>query len=108
MTCYETADSEQAMNLAPAKATTLRVPVALRDEIARLARGRGTTMVDVVAQAVHRLANDQWWADVREALDSMGPAGVAPLRAETVGLDGASADGLRGLRDWGTRTREST
>ena len=44
--------------------TTLRVPTALRDEISRLAEQRGTTMLEVVTDAVHRLSRDEWWSSV--------------------------------------------
>lgn len=67
----------------------------LRDEIARLAEERGTTMLDVVADAVHRLSQDQWWDSVHDAIDAMPPEDVSGHRAETDQLDSAAADGLR-------------
>jgi len=77
-----------------APTTTLRVPVDLRDEIARLAEERGTSMLEVVADAIHRLTRDQWWAGVHHALDQMAPDEVDDYRAESAPLDGAAADGL--------------
>jgi hypothetical protein len=81
--------------MAPAETTTLRVPIQLRDEIARLAEERGTTMLDVVTDAVHRLSRDQWWDTVRDVFDQMTPEDVAAYQTETSQLDDAAADGLR-------------
>lgn len=81
--------------MAPTETTTLRVPVDLRDEIARLATRRGTTMLDVVTDAIHRLTRDEWWDSVNEAIDAMSPEAVAAYRAETDQHDHAAADGLR-------------
>ena len=77
-----------------APTTTLRVPVDLRDEIARLAEERGTSMLEVVADAIHRLTREEWWAGVHEALDQMPADEVDDYRAESAQLDGAAADGL--------------
>ena len=81
--------------MAPTETTTLRVPVGLRDEIARLAAARGGTMLDVVTDAVHRLARDQWWDNVHDAIDAMTADEAEDYRAETDQLDSATADGLR-------------
>ena len=77
-----------------APTTTLRVPVGLRDEIARLAEARGTSMLEVVTDAIHRLTRDEWWDRVHGALDQMSPDEGDVLRRETEQLDGAAADGL--------------
>lgn len=77
-----------------APTTTLRVPVDLRDEIARLAQARGTSMLEVVADAIHGLARDEWWARVHAALEELQPGEVDLLRAESGRFDGAAADGL--------------
>ena len=68
--------------MASAGTTTLRVPVELRDEIARLAQQRGTTMLDVVTDAIRRLGQDQWWDSVHDALGQMAPEAVTEYRAE--------------------------
>jgi predicted transcriptional regulator len=81
--------------MAPTETTTLRVPVQLRDEIARLAEARGTTMLDIVTDAVHRLSRDQWWDSVHDAIDAMTADQIGSYRDETDRLDGAAADGLR-------------
>ena len=81
--------------MAPTETTTLRVPVQLRDEIARLAEERGSTMLDIVTDAVHRLSRDQWWDSVHDAIDAMTPDEVRSHRAETDQLDRAVADDLR-------------
>jgi hypothetical protein len=81
--------------MAPKETTTLRVPVGLRDEIARLAAARGSTMLDVVTDAVHRLSRDQWWDSVHDAIDAMTADDAEEYRAETDQLDRATADGLR-------------
>ena len=81
--------------MAPSKTTTtLRVPSELRDEIARIAERRGTTMLEVVTDAVHRLGRDEWWSSVRDALDELSPSDVADYQVESQQLDAASADGL--------------
>jgi hypothetical protein len=81
--------------MATLETTTLRVPVQLRDEIARLAEERGTTMLEVVTDAVHRLTRDQWWESVHEAIDTMTTEEIGAYRAEAERLDGTAADGLR-------------
>ena len=82
------------MKVALSKSTTLRVPTELRDEISRLAKQRGTTMLDVVTDAVHRLGREEWWSLVRGALDGLDDAEVASYRAEARRLGAAAADGL--------------
>lgn len=81
--------------MAPSRTTTtLRVPSELRDEIARIAEQRGTTMLEVVTDAVHRLGRDQWWSSVRDSLDQLSSSEVASYHAESERLDAVSADGL--------------
>ena len=80
--------------MALSQTTTLRVPTELRDEISRLAKQRGTTMLDVVTDAVHRLGRDEWWSSVRGALDRLSDAEAASCQSEGWGLDAAAADGL--------------
>jgi predicted transcriptional regulator len=80
--------------MATAETTTLRVPVELRDEIARLAEERGSTMLEVVTDAVHSLTRDQWWEGVHEAIDAMTTEQIGAYRAEADQLDGTAADGL--------------
>ncbi len=81
--------------MAPSKTTTtLRVPSELRDEIARIAEQRGTSMLEVVTDAVHRLGRDEWWSSVRDALDGLNPSEVVTYQAESQQLDAASMDGL--------------
>lgn len=74
--------------------TTLRVPSELRDEIARIAERRGTSMLEVVSDAVHRLKADDWWSSVHSALDALGPSDVTAYQANADRLDGAAMDGL--------------
>jgi len=80
--------------VAPVKTTTLRVPTDLRDEIARIAQQRGTTLLEVVTDAVHRLGQDEWWSSVRSTLDQLDPTEVVDYQTETARIEGASADGL--------------
>ncbi len=80
--------------MAISQTTTLRVPTELRDEISRLAKQRGTTMVDVVTDAVHRLGRDEWWSVARGALDALSNAEVTSYQAEGRSLDATAADGL--------------
>ena len=80
--------------MATTETTTIRLPVVLRDEIARLADARGGTMVDVVADAVRHLQRNQWWDSVHDALDAMTPDEQAAYRHEADGLEGAGIDGL--------------
>lgn len=82
--------------MAPSKTTTLRVPSELRDEIARIAERRGTTLLEVVTDAVHRLGRDEWWSSVRDALDGLDPSEVAEYEVESRQLDATVADGLDG------------
>jgi hypothetical protein len=74
--------------------TTLRVPSELRDEIARIAERRGTSMLEVVSDAVHRLQLDDWWSSVHSALDALGPSDVTAYRADANRLDSAAMDGM--------------
>ena len=74
--------------------TTLRVSCELRDEIARIAEQRGTTMLEVVTDAVHRLGSDEWWSSVRDAPDGLNPSEVATHQVAGHQLDAASMDGL--------------
>jgi len=74
--------------------TTLRVPIGLRDEIALIADQRGTTMLDVVSDAIHRLGRDQWWDSVHHALDGMTEADRAGYEREAEALDDTAGDGL--------------
>lgn len=85
-----------AATVGTGKTTTLRVPRDLRDEIARLAERRDTTMVEVVTDAVARLGREEWWASVQDALDELSTAEVTTYAAESRGLAGAAADGLDG------------
>lgn len=80
--------------MALAQTTTLRVPTGLRDEISRLADQRGSTMLEVVTDAVHRLSRDEWWDSVRDALDGLDAAEVALYQAESSMLDTAASDGM--------------
>ncbi len=80
--------------MAPTKTTTLRVPSDLRDEISRIAEQRGTSMLEVVADAVHRLGRDEWWSEVHGALDGLTESEVDHYQAEAAVLGVASADGL--------------
>ena len=82
--------------MALSKTTTLRVPSELRDEISRIAQQRGTTMIEVVTDAVHRLGRDEWWVSVHDALDGLSPAAAASYQAESRELDAVAADGLDG------------
>ena len=80
--------------MAPTQTTTLRVPVGLRDEIARLAEDRGTSMAEVVTEAIKRLTRDHWWSSVQASLDAMTIEDIASYQAETLDLDCSAADGL--------------
>ena len=80
--------------MALSQTTTLRVSTALRDEISRLAEQRGTTMLDVVTDAVHQLGRDEWWSSVRGALDRLTAAEAASYQADSREMDATAADGL--------------
>jgi predicted transcriptional regulator len=81
--------------MAPVPTTTLRVPTDLRDEIARLAEVKGTTMLDVVTEAVGRLTRDEWWTGVHRAIETMSETDRSGYAEESGRLSGAVADGLR-------------
>ena len=53
-------------------------------------------MLDVVAEAVHQLAREEWWSSVHGALDGLDDAEAASYQAESRGLEAATADGLDG------------
>ena len=76
--------------------TTLRVPTHLRDEIARIAELRGTSMLAVVTDAVSRLGRDEWWSSVRGALDDLTPTDAETYKAVSEQLDTTASDGLDG------------
>lgn len=80
--------------MAPTKTTTLRLPVPLRDEIARLAEERGSSMLDVVTDAIHRLTTEQWWDTVHDVIDAMSPEQLASYQAEADQLDSTAGDGF--------------
>ncbi len=80
--------------MAPTKTTTLRVPNELRNEIARIAADRGSSMVEVVSDAIHRLERDDWWVSVHTALNDMSPSASESYENEIQTLDGTSSDGL--------------
>lgn len=80
--------------MALTQTTTLRVTTALRDEISRLAARRGCTMQEIVADAVQRLSQDEWWASVRSALDDLSTEETASYQADSGRLVAAAADGL--------------
>ena len=82
--------------MAPAETTTLRVSTELRNQIARIAGQRGTTMLEVVTDAIDRLSREEWWEAVRTRLDEMSDEEVADYRAEAEALDSAAGDGLHG------------
>lgn len=82
--------------MAPHETTTLRVPTELRDEIARIANERGTTMLDVVSDAIDRLGREHWWDTVHDAIEEMTDEDRAAYSAEVEALDGAAGDGFRG------------
>ncbi len=82
--------------MAPSETSTLRVPTVLRDEIARIAAERGTSMLDVVTDAIHRLDRDEWWATVHGALDATTGDEAAVHASEVELLDTTTTDGLRG------------
>ena len=82
--------------MAPTKSTTLRVPTGLRDQIARMAEERGTTMLEVVGEAIDRLNRERWWESVRSALDNMSDEELDDYTAEAERLEGTAADGLHG------------
>lgn len=81
--------------MAPTETTTLRIPLALRDEIAAIADQQGITMLDVVADAIMRLHREQWWQSVHGGIDAMSALESTAYTSETEQLDGASSDGLR-------------
>ena len=72
----------------------MRVPTELRDEIARIAKQRRTTMLEVVAEAVRRLDRDDWWSSVHAALDGLSSSEEKSYQAESRALDATVADGL--------------
>ncbi len=79
--------------MATTESTTLRVPTALRDQIAQMAAERESTMLDVVTDAVAHLAREQWWAQVHDSLDSWSSDDVIAYRTAAASTEGTLADG---------------
>jgi len=76
--------------MSPSKSTTLRLSTELRDEIARLAEQRGSSMVDVVAAAVDELKRQEWWNQVRVELAGL----ESDYRVDAQVFEGAVGDGV--------------
>lgn len=83
-----------ATYMATTETTTLRVPVALRNRIAHIADERGTSLVEVVMDAVERLDRDRWWDDVHAALDNMATEDLEAYQREAQALAASRPDGL--------------
>ncbi|MCB1257254.1 MAG: hypothetical protein KDB26_09125 [Microthrixaceae bacterium] len=83
--------SEDPMTAATA---TLRVPRELRDEIADLAKLRGTSMVEVVSDAVNQLRITEWWSTVHDALDQWDATDIQEHEAEVTELENSAGDRL--------------
>lgn len=100
LTCPELMDVHwlvsltSATTMATTETTTLRVPVALRERIAHIAKKQGGTLIDVVTAAVERWERDQWWDGVHAALDGLSDDELAEYRTQAHQLSGTSADGL--------------
>ena len=79
--------------MAPTETTTLRVPVRLRDEIARLAEARGSTMLDIVTDNTQRVvSHDPALGDPRVRAERLrqefyGMSGVLHEEARAAGLE---------------------
>lgn len=76
--------------MSPPKSTTLRLSTELRDEIARLAEQRGSSMVDVVAAAVDELKRQEWWKQVRLEVDEL----ENDYRVDVQVFEAAAGDGV--------------
>ena len=66
--------------------TTIKVDTTIRDRLAVLARQRGTTMGDLLAEATERLERESFFARAREQLATLredDPDGWAADRAES-------------------------
>lgn len=72
------------------------MPAELRNEVAEIAERRGSSMLDVVVDAVHQLRRDEWWSSVHHSLDQMSTSEARSYAAERDGLSGSTADGLDG------------
>ena len=76
--------------MAPTKTTTLRLSTTLRDEIARLAEERNTSMAELVANAIDELKRQHWWDEVHHSLNDLDDR----YTSEASVLDGTVRDGL--------------
>ncbi|MEU8245072.1 hypothetical protein [Nonomuraea sp. NPDC048916] len=56
------------MSMKP-KATTIRVSVATRDRIARIARQEGRTMTEVLNEAIHDYERKRFWEELNEQIE---------------------------------------
>jgi predicted transcriptional regulator len=66
--------------------TTIKVEIGVRDRLARLARQRGTTMGNLLAEAAERLEREAFFDRAREQLEQLreaDPEEWARYRAES-------------------------
>jgi predicted transcriptional regulator len=54
--------------------TTIKVDTSVRDRLARLARQRGTTMGDLLAEAADRLEREAFFGRAREQMEQLRAA----------------------------------
>ena len=78
------------------KSTTIRVSVALRDKIAKLAREAGEPMTAIIEEAISDYEHKKFMAEFRAAVNRTmaDPAAWADYQAETAIFDNAVGDGL--------------
>lgn len=75
--------------------TTIKVPVELRDRLARRARCKGTTIAQAIADSLDQAEEKAFWEAVRT---TMGEAASARATAER--YSGTLRDGLVPDEDW--------
>ncbi|MFI7440180.1 ribbon-helix-helix protein, CopG family [Nonomuraea indica] len=57
------------MSVKPRTATTIRVSVATRDRIARIARQEGRSMTEVLNEAIHDYERKHFWEELNEQIE---------------------------------------
>ena len=74
--------------------TTIRIPAETRDRLNALARRRGSTAGELVAELVRDADEDALLADAAQSWARLGadPAALAAYRAETADLDAFASE----------------
>lgn len=76
--------------------TTIKVPVALRDRLAELARTGNTTLAGAIERSLDAAEDARFWAEVAQTLGADAPRAVSAGER----IAGTLSDGLDPDEDW--------